>query len=117
VKPFIVTSGTAITKVVEKIGASTEQTTFPVIDPQNREYLGYIQRDDLKRYTDVSTCGEVLARVDPNHISKSIHADPGESGGELLKRSLRHKLDVLAVVDREGKYTGVLDVNELVQLF
>jgi Mg/Co/Ni transporter MgtE len=114
VKPFIVTSGTAITKVVEKIGASTEQTTFPVIDPQNREYLGYIQRDDLKRYTDVSTCGEVLARVDPNHISKSIHADPGESGGE---RSLRHKLDVLAVVDREGKYTGVLDVNELVQLF
>jgi len=114
-KPFVVTSGTAITKILDQ---NPQQKTFPVIDPQSQQYLGYIRHDDLEQYkqsTDVSTCGDVLIKVDPKYISKSIRADPHESPGEVLKRSMLHKLDVVAVVDHDGKYTGVLDIKDLAE--
>src|SRR5262249_41483718 len=109
----VVTSGTAITKVLNQ---NPQQTTFPVIDAQSREYMGYLRRDDFNQYAkEVLTCGELLKKVDPEYFSKSINADPHESATEALKKLIHHSVDVMAVVDHDGRYTGVLDIKELAE--
>lgn len=110
---FAVTSGTSIQKIIEH----PDQEIFPVIEKVSGRYLGFIKYEDVKNFrTDVSTCGEVLSRVDPTGLTRSVYADPHESPAQALKKIAAYKVDFLPVVDHQGRYTGTVDLKGLSEL-
>jgi hypothetical protein len=108
-----VTSTTSIQKISDLRG----QLIIPVVEETTQRYLGFFRYDDVEKYkTEVSTCKDLLSRVDPSGNTRFTYVDPHDSPIEALRKIGQWKTDFLPLVDHTGVYTGTVDIKGLSEL-
>jgi predicted transcriptional regulator len=86
------------------------RTTVPVVDGQ--DYKGLVTVDDLGK-VDREHWGEVTVAEVATDPSR---AAPGWQVSQAVRAMERHDLDVLPVVDRAGRFVGVVTTGEILRL-
>jgi len=111
-------SNTAVTSTtsIQKISDLRDQLIIPVVDETQR-YLGFFRYEDVEKFKgEVSTCKDLLLRVDPSGNTKFMYVDPHESPVEALRKIAQYKSNFLPLVDHNGVYTGTVDIKGLSEL-
>jgi CBS domain-containing protein len=104
------------TSTVSALLNITGQNAFPVVNPDTNEYMGYISKEAINRaepnLKDVSA-REFLAKTDVAGLTRSVYVLPDEPADDAIDKLAKYNVDVLPIVDADGKYDGIVDYPSL----
>jgi CBS-domain-containing membrane protein len=104
------------TSTVSALLKIDNQEAFPVVNEETNEYMGYISKETIRRadpgLTDLS-CGQFLAKTDVAGLTRSVYVLHEEPAIDAVKKLAKYNIDVLPILDQDGKYDGIVDYPSL----